>query len=237
MKPIRIAAVPRTLLTAGLAAAVAVGAVTFVQAQSSPPIQVLRACVDKNGGMTLVQGTAPAPCKQNATLVSWNVQGPKGDKGDPGPKGDPGAKGEKGDPGPKGDAGGAGPAGPAGAGGAGPAGSPGLKGDPGPPGMKGDKGDPGVPGVSNYQTVFQDSSFDSSSPKTARVLCPTGTKALGGGGFVFVNGPNGDNEPIALRWSEPRIGGGGWTASAFETSPVAADWHVTAWAICASVTP
>src|SRR5215216_2287996 len=95
MKPIRIAAIPRTILTAGLAAGVAFGAATYVDAQSTPPTQVLRACVNTSSGqMQLVQGTAA--CTSNEQLVTWNVTGPKGDKGD---KGDPGAKGEKGDPG------------------------------------------------------------------------------------------------------------------------------------------
>src|SRR5262245_59344615 len=95
MKPIRISTVPRTILTAALAAGVAAGAVTYVRAQTSPPAQVLRACVNQSSGqMQLVQNGAG--CKPNEQLVTWNVTGPQGPKGD---KGDPGQPGLKGDPG------------------------------------------------------------------------------------------------------------------------------------------
>src|SRR5215208_181318 len=104
------------------------GAATIVSAQTAPPTQLLRACVNPSSGdMKLVQGTAASPCKGQEQLVTWNVQGPKGDKGDAGPKGDKGAPGDRG-----------------------PAGAPGLqgaKGDPGPTGAAGPKGEIGPAGV------------------------------------------------------------------------------------------
>jgi len=133
------------------------GAATIVSAQTAPPTQLLRACVNQGSGdMKLVQGTAAAPCSRNEQLVTWNVQGPKGDKGDPGPKGDKGAPGDrgpagaagpqgaKGDPGATGAAGPKGEIGPAGA--TGPAGPAGLKGDAGAAGAKGDVGPAGAKG-------------------------------------------------------------------------------------------
>src|SRR5207253_5277556 len=114
---IRITSIPRTVMTAVIAAGVAASAVTYVRAQTSPPAQILRACVNQGSGqMQLAQNGAA--CKPNEQLVTWNVSGPQGPKGDPGPKGD------KGDPG-----------------------QPGLKGDPGTPGTPGAKGDPGAPGL------------------------------------------------------------------------------------------
>src|SRR5688500_8824002 len=76
------------LRRAALAGALVVGgagAATLVSAQSAQT-QTLRACVNPNSGdMKLVQGATS--CKNNEQLVTWNVQGPKGD---PGPKGAPG---------------------------------------------------------------------------------------------------------------------------------------------------
>src|SRR5215212_4232333 len=126
---LRVTGARRTVLAVCLAAgAAAAGAVTYVHAQSSPPTQVLRACINPSSGqMQLLQGTAT--CKSNEQLVTWNVVGPQGPKGDKGDPGTPGLKGDKGDPGQpglKGDPG-----------------APGAKGEPGTPGDKGDKGDPG----------------------------------------------------------------------------------------------
>ena len=69
----------------------------------------IHACVDHKGRVRIVD-SADA-CKSKETLLTWNIMGPpgpKGDQGDPGPKGDPG---EPGPPGPKGDPGDPGPPG------------------------------------------------------------------------------------------------------------------------------
>ena len=131
--PFRIGAV---ILAGSLAAVVSFGA--DVRAADAP---VIRACVqnggrgndrdrDEGGGQIRIIG-ALETCRRNETLLTWNLQGPKGDKGDPGvtgPKGDPGPVGPKGDAGiagPKGDPGGPGPRG--------------VQGD------RGEKGDTGTP--------------------------------------------------------------------------------------------
>lgn len=60
-------------------------------------------CVKKSGAMFMIgEGFKRADCKDNEQLVSWNMQGPTGPKGD---KGEPGPQGEKGDIGPRGPAG------------------------------------------------------------------------------------------------------------------------------------
>src|SRR4051812_49626777 len=113
----RFAMLPKLGWAAGGALAVAVlaGGATYVHAQTSPPAQLLRACVNQGSGtMQLMQGAAA--CKPNEQLVTWNVQGPKGDTGPAGPIGPAGAVG---------------PAGPAGA--LGPAGAEGGRGAAGPP--------------------------------------------------------------------------------------------------------
>ena len=108
---------------------------------------VIRACVqnggrgndrdrdrDEGGGQIRIIG-ALETCRRNETLLTWNLQGPKGDKGD---KGDPGVAGPKGDPGPVGPKGDSGLAGP--------------KGDPGGPGPRGVQGDRGEKGDTGTPT-------------------------------------------------------------------------------------
>lgn len=57
-------------------------------------------CVNKSGVVHMVgEGFRRADCKNNETLVTWNVQGPKGDKGDQGEQGPVGPQGPQGEPG------------------------------------------------------------------------------------------------------------------------------------------
>lgn len=105
----------------------------------------ITACVKKNGNVSLV-GESEA-CKKNETRVSWNIEGPKGDRGatgPQGPKGDTGATGATGPAGPKGDTGATGATGPIGP--AGPKGDPGATGATGPAGPAGPQGPPGPQG-------------------------------------------------------------------------------------------
>lgn len=69
----------------------------------------IHACVGPTGSVRIVD--ASAACKTNETAVDWNVQGLKGDTGDPGPQGPKGDLGDPGVQGPKGDQGETGPAG------------------------------------------------------------------------------------------------------------------------------
>lgn len=60
-------------------------------------------CVKKDGEMYVIgEGFRRVDCRRNETLLSWNIQGPKGDKGDKGDPGETGTKGDKGDIGPQG---------------------------------------------------------------------------------------------------------------------------------------
>src|SRR3954466_284215 len=87
--------------------------VIVLSAVSYAQSSTISACYNTaNGQMRYV--TSSAACRGGENFVSWNSQGPKGDKGDkgdPGPKGDTGAKGDTGDPGPAGPAGSPGPSG------------------------------------------------------------------------------------------------------------------------------
>jgi hypothetical protein len=116
----------------------------------------------------------------------------------------------------------------------------GQQGDPGPlgpPGDAGPKGEPGAtgprgePGISGYLEVNRTSEFNSGASKTIGALCPTGSSAVGGGGFVKATGP------VAIKTSISFSGGFGWTVEAFETAPDAEDWNVTVRAICVKVAP
>lgn len=105
------------------------------------------ACVHKNGNPTLVaEGTE---CKPNETLVSWNIVGPRGEKGDTGPQGPQGPQGETGPQGPQGETGPQGPQGETGP--QGPQGPQGETGPQGPQGEKGEKGDTGATGPTGPQ--------------------------------------------------------------------------------------
>jgi hypothetical protein len=56
----------------------------FAQAMSSNG--TIYACVyPKDGTIRIVSG--PTSCKKTERLLSWNIMGPKGDKGDPDPAG------------------------------------------------------------------------------------------------------------------------------------------------------
>jgi len=126
------------------------------------------------------------------------LQGPKGDKGEQGPAGAKGATGPKGAAGP-----------------AGPAGAPGPAGPPGPSGISGweYRVSPGLGIPGNY---YNDTQVD----------CPSGKKALGGGGST--TGYNGK-----LVSSAPTDPGTGWGVAYHNTgnTPVT----VYAWVICAYV--
>lgn len=102
------------------------------------------ACVHKNRNPTLV--TEGTECKPNETLVSWNIVGPRGEKGDTGPQGPQGPQGETGPQGPQGETGPQGPQGETG-----PQGPQGETGPQGPQGEKGDKGDTGATGPQGPQ--------------------------------------------------------------------------------------
>lgn len=115
-----------------------------VYASSSQQVstQVINACVKKDGKIEIIlPDKSDQNCSKDETKLSWNVVGPKGEKGD---LGETGPQGQKGDPGQLGPQGLQGPQGPKGDSGEnGLQGLQGPKGDPGPQGIQGPKGDPG----------------------------------------------------------------------------------------------
>jgi len=57
-------------------------------------------CVRKSGLVYVIgEGFRRDDCKKNDKLLTWGIQGPKGDKGDKGEKGDPGEQGIQGEQG------------------------------------------------------------------------------------------------------------------------------------------
>lgn len=70
--------------------AAATGAISFASAQSGPT-QTIRACVidpDGDGAGTLLQTIGPTGrCLPGQSLLTWNVQGPPGERGPAGPAG------------------------------------------------------------------------------------------------------------------------------------------------------
>jgi hypothetical protein len=104
----------------------------------------------------------------------------------------------------------------------------GEKGDRGDRGPKGDKGDKGDPGLSGVEQVTVTSAFDSTDVKLGQALCPSGKKAIGGGGFTSFVG----NLPVALSRANPA--GETWVARAVEFTPTAAAWALSVTVICAN---
>jgi hypothetical protein len=84
---------------------------------------------------------------------------------------------------------------------------------------------------------------DSTSPKEAKAVCPTGKKVVGGGGWVNQQSTGTNPERLALTRLEPSddvlgtgtpTGRDGYIAAAAETSPgTTGVWWVQAYAICA----
>lgn len=99
-----------------------------------------------------------------------------------------------------------------------------------PQGPKGDKGDTGSPGVSEFQRVNAQSSFNSTATKSAIASCPAGKRIIGGGAGIVGLGSD-----VVLKASGPNINGVDWAAVAVEANPTAADWYVSAVALCARV--
>jgi hypothetical protein len=115
----------------------------YAATTQSSNTNTIYACQTKGDNLLRVVDANTA-CKNNETVLSWNVIGPKGDKGDTGaagPKGDTGAVGATGSQGPKGDTGATGVTGTAG-----PQGPAGVDGAVGPQGIQGPKGDTGAQG-------------------------------------------------------------------------------------------
>jgi hypothetical protein len=124
------------LLLASIIVLVFSGVGVYAATTQSSNTTTIYACQTREDNLLRVVD-ANTPCKKHETRLSWNVVGPKGDKGDPGVVGAPGPQG------PAGKDGAPGPQGPAGINGKdgaeGPAGPAGKDGLPGPQGDSGSK--------------------------------------------------------------------------------------------------
>jgi hypothetical protein len=102
----------------------------------------------------------------------------------------------------------------------------------GPAGAAGPQGSPGAqgaPGLAAVEIVTVDSANSSTGVKQADATCPAGKKVIGGGAHLY--GAGGD---IALDESYPSSVST-WRATAWEVNATALSWHVSAFAICATV--
>jgi hypothetical protein len=103
------------------------------------------------------------------------------------------------------------------------------KGPPGPAGAAGPQGPPGTSGVQQISSTGP----SSSAAKSFQVDCPSGKRALGGGGTL-----TGAITNTFLSTSRPTDAGTGWIAAGREsTGGNAGSWAVQAWVVCATVGP
>ncbi len=107
----------------------------------------------------------------------------------------------------------------------GPAGAQGPAGTQGP---KGDTGATGSPGLNDVEIVERIGTPASFEIRELSADCAAGRKLIGGGGSV-----NGGTPDVVLRRSFPVEATQSWLVQAIETDPVAGDWNLYAYAICA----
>jgi hypothetical protein len=102
-----------------------------------------------------------------------------------------------------------------------------------PAGPQGPAGKDGAPGISAYQIVTATSPSAPPAILTQSITasCPSGKKAIGGGGEILGAGKSG----VAFNDSHPHNEGAGWYVEAAEVTPSLLGWEVKAWAICAIV--
>jgi hypothetical protein len=143
--------------------------------------------------------------KELSTKALSSLRAKSGPAGPPGPKGDSGKQGA-----------------------AGPMGTTGPKGETGPAGPQGPAGPRGASGISGWEyRVSPGTGLPADDNRTSQVNCPSGKKALGGGGS--------STYPGAYLWaSAPTDPGTGWVTQYHNDGTFAAT--VYAWVICANVT-
>jgi hypothetical protein len=124
------------------------------------------------------------------------------------------AAGPKGDKGDKGDPGATG--------------APGADGAPGAAGAKGDQGVQGLPGLSGVQIAFNVSNTGTGG-KAVSVVCPSGKKVIGGG----QKSSDGYDGTAVTGWPDTDHT---WFARGVDPNP-GVSWTLTAYIICANVTP
>jgi len=84
-----------------LAASLILGMQLFFVSSAYAEEGMIYACVNKNTGK-MRSVDSPDQCRRRETVLSWNVEGPPGEKGPEGNKGDKGDKGDQGETGPAG---------------------------------------------------------------------------------------------------------------------------------------
>jgi hypothetical protein len=103
----------------------------------------------------------------------------------------------------------------------------------GPQGPAGPQGAQGQPGASGLQLASGTGASNSTSPKSQQQDCPSGKRALGGGGVL-----TGSISNTFIVASRPTDAGTGWIATGRESSAGnAGSWAVQTWVVCASVAP
>jgi hypothetical protein len=115
----------------------------------------------------------------------------------------------------------------------GPAGPEGPIGPAGPQGSAGPAGAQGPPGISDLQVVTAESANNSTAFKFEDAFCPAGTRVVAGG--ASIGGTVATYAATALIHSYP-FDETRWRGAASEIGAgTANDWHVTVYAICATV--
>lgn len=99
---------------------------------------------------------------------------------------------------------------------------------PGEPGVKGDKGDAGLPGLSGVQIVTN-TVAQATGPKYLKVICPYPKKVIGSGEST----DNGYSGTVLQGFPDTEIS---WVARGSNPN-AAVSWSLTAYAICANVSP
>lgn len=99
----------------------------------------------------------------------------------------------------------------------------------GPAGPQGPAGQQGAPGLAGLEIVKAQSALSSDTQRSMPVTCPAGKMVVGGGGLIV--GAGGD---VALDESYP-TSPSTWRATAYEVNATGANWHLVAYALCASV--
>ncbi len=96
-------------------------------------------------------------------------------------------------------------------------------------GAPGPAGPQGAPGLAGVEIVMADGLNDSSLSKQTEASCPAGKQLIGGGAHLVNAGSD-----VALDESYP-ASATKWRATAYEINPTAVNWHLQAYAICATV--
>jgi hypothetical protein len=103
----------------------------------------------------------------------------------------------------------------------------------GPAGPAGPQGPQGPSSTSGVQQISSTSVSNSTPVKSFQVDCPSGKRAVAGGGTL-----TGTTTNTFLSTSRPSDAGTGWIAAGHEASAGnAGNWAVQTWVVCATVAP